>query len=150
MALDIDGFAVLASIRKHGNLFPNAAAEVSKVARSVVAKQIRAKNATLKSIQEIRQAVGAETLNLVLDGLPATQIKALVGKLDKHHPDLKTSADQWRREHLGALLSGSVEPAAKPASRPKPQPSKKKAADGDSGPARISFRSAGATQTRKR
>ncbi len=148
MALDIDGFAVLASIRKHSSLFPNAAAEASKLARSLVAKQIRAKNSTLKSIQEIREAIGAETLNLILDGLPAPQIKTLVGKLDKHRPDLKTSGDPWRRGHLQALLSGSVEPAAKPASRPKRPPSKKKAADNDSSPARISFRSAGATRKR--
>ncbi|HVY59818.1 MAG TPA: hypothetical protein VHA77_18345 [Xanthobacteraceae bacterium] len=151
MALDIDGFAVLKSIREHGMLFPGAAAEASKLARSLVTKQIRGKNASLSSIQEIRNAIGAEALNLVLDGMPDAQIKALAGKLDKYHPDLKTSNAQWRREHVQALVSGSVEPAAKPAPRPKRQqgkPARKAASDKNTGPALISFRSAGATRKR--
>lgn len=57
--------------------------------------------------------------NLILDGIPDAQVKTIVGKLDKHHSELKTSNAPWRREHLRALVTGSTEPAVKPPSSPK-------------------------------
>jgi hypothetical protein len=40
-------------------------------------------------------------------------VKTIVGKLDKHHPELKTSNAIGRRQQLRALADGSVAPAAK-------------------------------------
>src|SRR5690242_18307836 len=100
MALDVDGFAVLRSISSHSNLFPDLVRDVSKVARTLVVKQIKAKNTDIVSIRHIESALGSGAFSLVIDGMPDAQIKTLVSKLDKFHPGLKTETAQWRRKHL--------------------------------------------------
>jgi hypothetical protein len=35
-------------------------------------------------------------------------------RLDKHHPDLKSSSTTWRRDHLNSLADGSSAPHAPP------------------------------------
>jgi hypothetical protein len=148
MALDIDGFAVLRSIGAHHGTFPDIAADASKAARALVIKQIKAKNVQLKSIQGVRKAIGADSFNLILDGMPDAQIKTLVGRLDKSHPELKTSSPQWRREHVRALVAGSVEPTVKSPSPPKRKKGGKVSSEQAGTPELISYRSAGAKRKR--
>ena len=147
MVLDIDGFAVLRSIGAHHSTFPDIAADATKAARSLVIKQIKAKDMQLKSLRSISKAIGANSFNLILDGMPDPQIKTLVVKLDKNHPELKTSNPQWRREHVRALVAGSVGPTVKSSSAPKRQKTKK-ASDRSGTPELISYRSAGAKRKR--
>src|SRR5262245_28311587 len=140
MALDIDGFAIFRSIAANPSTFPDVAAAAAKAARALVVTQIKSKTTSLGSLRDMRKALGGEAFNLIMDGIPDPQIKTLVTKLDKHHPELKTSNAQWRRRHITALVDGSVEPAAKPDSK---KPSKQQAA-----PKLLNFSSAGATRKR--
>jgi hypothetical protein len=149
MALDIDAFAVLRSIGAHRDTFSGIAAEAAKAARMLVAKQIGAKNIELRSVRKVREVIGPETFNLILDGIPDAQVKTLVGKLDKHHSELKTSSAQWRREHLRALVASSIEPAVKPPSSPKRKKEAKPSKNETSGPELISYLSAGAKRKRQ-
>ncbi len=164
MALDIDGFAVLHSIAAHPSMFPNAAPEVAKVARTLVIKQVKAKNTGLHSVRDIRKAIGADAFGLIMDGMTDVQVKSLVSKLDKNHPELKSSTSQWRRHQLKALAEGSTEPAPKvpkakspskqktkkrvsEASEPK-QKTKKRVSEPSEAGGFLSFKSAGATRRR--
>src|SRR5215475_8267923 len=114
MALDIDGFAVLRSIAAHPSEFPEVAAEAAKVARALAIKQIKSKGSSLERLRGVRKALGGAAFSLILDGVPDSQVKTLVTRFDKHHPDLKSSKPEWRRRQLIALAEGAAEPAAKP------------------------------------
>ena len=148
MALDIDGLAVLRSIATHPSIFSDIAADAAKAARALVTKQINGKGVTLKKLRDVRKALGDDAFSLILDGLPDAQIKSLVTKFDKYHPDLKTSNPPWRRRQLSALADGSAEPAEKPKAAPKPKAGKKAATPGSATPERLDFSSAGATRKR--
>jgi hypothetical protein len=147
-ALDIDGFAILRSIADHSAIFPSVAADAAKAARTLVVKQIKSKTSDLKRVRDIRNALGVEAFSLILDGIPDAQIKTLLSKLDKHHPELKTSNAQWRRQQLGALLEGSVEPSAKPPAPAKRQTRTKKTSEPSEALERLDFKSAGAIRKR--
>ncbi len=164
MAIDIDGFAVLRSIAAEPSTFIGVAAEAAKAARELVVKQITAKNTGLESLRDVRKAIGAETLTLILDGMKNTQIRSLVSKLDKHHPNLEGSNADWQLNQLRELAKGSIEPTPKPEPIPKGKKGKKASSDSAKSPAKkkgkdegaghgealelISFRSAGTTRKR--
>jgi hypothetical protein len=161
MAHDIDGFAVLRSISAKRKAFADVAAEANKAARALVVKQITTKSADLRSLRDVHEAVDEEAFDLILDGMKDSQIKSLLTKLDKHHPTLKTSNAEWRRNQVRGLAKGSVEPAAKPEREKKgakagsggPKSTTKKSAkkgppDLPTADDLISFSSAGATRKR--
>src|SRR5689334_12416125 len=110
MAIDIDAFAVLRSIAAHPATFPDVAAEAAKAARTLATKQITSKGASVKTLRDVRKALGGAAFSLILDGVTDSQVKTLVTRLDKNHPDLKTSNPQWRRKQLSALVDGTAEP----------------------------------------
>ncbi len=114
MALDLDAFAVLRTIGEQAALFANVRAEASKLARALIVKKLKSKDADLKAVRDLRRALGDETFGLIIDGMKDAEVKSLSAKLDKHHPELKTANAAWRRRHLSALGSGAEEPAAKP------------------------------------
>jgi hypothetical protein len=147
MALEIDGFAVFHSIGSHRATFARITADVVKAGQTLVAKLIKDKKTSLASLRDIRAALGAETFNLIADGMADPQIKAVAANLDKHHPELKTSNAAWQRRHVLALADGSVEPMDKPKSAPKKENAKKPPV-AQKAPERISFVSAGATRKR--
>jgi hypothetical protein len=108
---------------------------------------IKDKKTGLAALRDIRGALGAETFNLIADGMVDPQIKSIAANLDKHHPELKTSNAAWQRRHVLARAEGSVEPIDKPKSAPKKENTKKPPA-APKAPERISFVSAGATRKR--
>jgi hypothetical protein len=79
----------------------------------------RGKVSQLESARDVCQATGHETFDLLVDGMTDPEVKSILGKLDKHHPEFKTSNASWRRQQLRALAQGSAEPAAKPVPKPK-------------------------------
>ena len=147
MALDVDGFAVLRSIGAHPEAFAAIALEVARTARALVLKQITAKDRGLKSVRDIRAAVGPEAFSLITDGMSDAQIKALALKLDRHNPELKTANEAARRLHVLALAGGVAEPMGKSKSVRKRTPLKKTEAPLDPA-SRIQFSSAGAIRRR--
>jgi hypothetical protein len=129
MAIEINGFSILLNIGSHPDSFPNVAMEAKKAARTLVLKQLKAKSAGLKSARDVCQVTGHETFDLLVDGMTDPEVKSILGKLDKHHPEFKTSNASWRRQQLRALARGSAEPTAKPV----PKPKSKRAAKGVAG-----------------
>jgi hypothetical protein len=148
MALEINGYAVLRNLGSHPETFSEVGEDVSKIAQKLVVKQIRARSTDLNSLRDICNVIGKEALSLILDGMADAQIKTLVAKHDKHHPELKTSNSAWRRRQARLLAEGSVEPAAKATSMAKPRQTKKAVSQKPSEPETLSYASAGARRKR--
>jgi hypothetical protein len=146
MALDVDGFAVLRTIGVHPHIFKAIAAASAKAACGLVAKQIAHKNTGLKTVRDIRAAIGREAFSLIMDGMSDAQIKSLATRLDKHAVHEKV-ADGTTRLHVLALADGSAQPLAQPeggtrTARPRKAPAPPPP------PARIDYKSAGASRTK--
>jgi hypothetical protein len=92
---------------------------VLKAARTLVVKQLKTKSAGMKSLRDVRESLGHDSFALIVDGMKDAEVKSLLGKLDKHQPELKGSNPQWRLAQLRALADGSIEPAAKVAAKTK-------------------------------
>lgn len=127
MALDLDAFAVLRAIAAHPAAFPEIKIHVVKATsvlatklRTLVVKQLKSKTADLSSVKDIRKALGAEIFNLIVDGMKDAEVKTVVNRLDKNHPNAKTANLEWRRRQLRALADGSIEPTHK-VKKAKPQ-----------------------------
>jgi hypothetical protein len=147
MVLEIDGFAVFRSIGSHRAAFAGITADLAKAARTLVVKLIKDKKTGVAALRDIRNALGVETFNLIADGLADSQIKSVVGNLDKHNTELKTADAARQRRHFLALAEGSVQPMEKPKS-PLKQEKAKKPRVVPKTLERISFSSAGATRKR--
>jgi hypothetical protein len=148
MVLDIDGFAVFRSIGAHPRAFASIATEVAKVARGLVVKQINAKTSDLKSVRNICAAIGRDSFDLILDGLTDGQVKSLVAKVDKHHPETKGGSPEWRLQRIRALAHGIAEPIAKPTTAVKSKKLNKRLAERPAAPERLAYLSAGAKRKR--
>lgn len=119
MALEIDGLAVLCAIAEAPEAFPAIRSDVTKAAHALVTKQLKAKTLDLAGLRAVREALGPQPLALIVDGLKDAEVKALVTRLDKHHPDLKDGPAVLHRRHLMALAA-DLDPVAAPAAKPKP------------------------------
>jgi hypothetical protein len=148
MALEIDGFAVFRSIGSHPGAFSSIGKEVGKLASSLIVKQMRAKTSDLNSLRDICTALGVETFNLILDGLTDDQIRSLVTRIDKHHPEVRVAAPEWRLQRIRALVHGAAEPFAKTKVVRKSAKVNKVSARPPSAPERLAYMSAGATRRR--
>ncbi|AWN47312.1 hypothetical protein DK419_14130 [Methylobacterium terrae] len=130
MALEIDGLAVLCAIAEAPEAFPAIRSDVTKAAHALVTKQLKAKTLDLAGLRAVREALGPQPLALIVDGLKDAEVKALVTRLDKHHPDLKDGPAVIHRRHLMALaadLDAVGPPAAKPKAAKAPATSSAKA-----------------------
>jgi hypothetical protein len=119
MANELDGFKVLRRIGKHAAEFSDVAVDARKAARSLVAKQLKAKSTTLQTLCKIHEIVGGKAFIFLVEGLSDADVTALVSKFDPHHPELKAANPAWRRARLAALASGKVEPATTSPAPPK-------------------------------
>jgi hypothetical protein len=125
MSIALDGFEVFRQLGKHAEVFAPIRADVEKQARTLVVKCLKAKSVGPDALHDIRKALGKEQFTLVLEGLKDTEVKSVLTRMDKHHPEIKGASVAWRRQHLGALADGSSTPHLPPAKAKKA--SKKKA-----------------------
>lgn len=126
MALEIDGLAVLCAIAEAPEAFPAIRSDVTKAAHALVTKQLKAKTLDLAGLRAVRNALGPQPLALIVDGLKDAEIKALVTRLDKHHPDLRDGPSVAHRRHLMALAA-DLDPVPAPAAPTAPAKPKSKA-----------------------
>jgi hypothetical protein len=115
MALELDGFDAWRAIGESPETFASLRVDASKSARSALTKFFKSKTLGLAQLRAARKALGKKLFSLLVEGMKDNEVKTLLSRLDKHHPDLKTATPDWRREHLVQLARGEVEPAAKPA-----------------------------------
>jgi hypothetical protein len=127
MSISLDGFEVLQKVGKHADVFGAIRADVDKQARALIVKCLKAKSVGLSQLRDIRRALGEEQFGLVLEGLKDAELKSMLTRLDKHHPDMKTAATVWRRQHLNALADGSATPQFPPVKVKKTSSKKAKA-----------------------
>jgi Arc/MetJ family transcription regulator len=112
---ELDGFAVLRTIGENPDVFGEIDAAVAKAARDLVIKRLKSKSLAVHDARAVREAVGYDLFDRIVDGMSAAHLKSIVTKLDKHHPEMKGSSAQWLRQHLQTLLQGGAEPAQKAA-----------------------------------
>ncbi len=105
MALDIDGFVLLRAIAQSPDVFCDISGDVARAGRALVVRQLKAKTLTLRGLREIHDSLGAETFGLVVDGLSDAEVRALVLRFDRHHPDDKVTQLGGLRRHLAGLAS---------------------------------------------
>lgn len=91
------------------DLFGAVAKDLDKQARTLLKKQIRAVR-TLAAARELAAALGGELLATGLDALSATDVGALLNRLDKGNEALADMAALAQRQHLAGLIEGRLEP----------------------------------------
>ncbi|MFZ5692080.1 MAG: hypothetical protein ACOY5F_12575 [Pseudomonadota bacterium] len=146
MALEFDGFEAWRAIANSPDIFASLRADAAKSARAGLVKYMKTKTLGIADLRAARKALGKDLFRLLVDGMKDAEVKSLVTRLDKHHPQLKTADAAWRRQHFLSLVKGDIEPARKP-ERPakKPKAQRKPKAEPQSGEW---FASAGAVRKR--
>jgi hypothetical protein len=115
MALELDGFDAWRAISESPGTFASLKVDASKSARSALTKFFKSKTLGVGELRAARKALGKKIFSLLVEGMKDNEVKTLLVRLDRHHPDLATATPEWRRAHLVRLARGEVEPAAKPA-----------------------------------
>jgi hypothetical protein len=108
MALDVDGYAVLQAMASAPEAFPDIRAEIPKAARALVVRQLKARGLKAPALRMIRDVIGTEAFALIADGMTDAEVKAVVARLDPHHPTLKQATPGWCRRRLAALAAGEA------------------------------------------
>ncbi|KQT57149.1 hypothetical protein ASG52_03530 [Methylobacterium sp. Leaf456] len=108
MALDVDGYAVLQAMAAAPEAFPDIRAEIPKAARALVVRQLKARGLKAHALRNIRDVIGTEAFALIADGMTDAEVKAVVARLDPHHPTLKQATPGWLRRRLAALAAGEA------------------------------------------
>lgn len=114
MALEFDGFEAWRAVAESPDSFASLRADAAKSARAALVKYLKAKTSGLADLRRARKALGKQTFGLLIDGMKDAEVKTLVARLDKHHPELKAANAAWRRQHVLQLIKGDVEPVPKP------------------------------------
>lgn len=118
-------FAVLRGIGSHPDQFRSLESAVAKAASDLVLKRLKLKSMTVDDVRAVRDAIGEGNFDEFVQAISAANIKSILGKLDKHHSELKTAGDGWRRQRLLDLASGGTDPAQKTAKAKKAKSSPK-------------------------
>lgn len=139
MSIALDGFKVLRRLGENAEAFTTIRADVDKAARALIVKSMKAKSTGLDALRAVHKALGDKQFALIVDGLKDAEVKSVLTKLDKHHPEIKTQTAQWRGRHLVALTSGEIDPAipVAKAAKAKAAPKAKKTAGGKPEPKRL-------------
>jgi len=121
MPLEIDAFAALTAIGSNPETFAEMRVEAAKAAKTIVIKTLKSRSLSPQRLGALFRALGEDTLALILEGLPARDLKSIVKALDPHNPGLKTKVvdEVWARRHTLNLASGSAQPAPKLAPVPR-------------------------------
>jgi hypothetical protein len=114
MALEFDGFDAWRAITDSPDTFAALRADAAKSARTALVKYLKTKTLRIPELRAARKALGKDLFRLLVDGMKDAEVKALVARLDRHHPELKTGDAAWLRQHFLILVKGDAEPAAKP------------------------------------
>ena len=114
MALEFDGFEAWRAIAESPDTFASLRAEAAKSARAALVKYLRTRTLGIPGLRTARKALGKDLFRHLIDGMKDAEVKAIVARLDKYHPELKGSDPAWRRQHLLQLVKGDAEPAPKP------------------------------------
>lgn len=113
MALEFDGFEAWQAIAESPDTFASLRADAAKSARAALVKYLKARSHGIPDLRAARKALGKNAFRLLIEGMKDTEVRALVARLDTHHPELKTADPVWLRQHFLQLVRGEAEPAKK-------------------------------------
>ena len=117
MSLDVDGFAILKAIGEAPGRYGAIDGEVRKAARALVAKQLKSKGLGLAGLRGLRESLGEEALELVLDGMSDAETGRVLAGVDGFYPDLKARPAAELRRRLVQAAEGRQGGRSRP-SRP--------------------------------
>lgn len=125
MPLELDGKEVLRILIGAPEVFPASHDDLTRVAQSLVVKQLRQRSLGLEGLKAVAAALGHDNFLLVADAMSDQEIKSLALRMDPHHDSLRIAVPSWVRGHLLQLAEGDVEPEAKasgPGKKNRPAP----------------------------
>jgi hypothetical protein len=117
--MSLDGFAILKSVAGHADLFFEARDIADKAALNIVAAEFKAKTFDLNRLRRACKVLGTDNLVLLLEHLPDSIPKALVRRIDPHHPKASSGSAAWMRSHVAVLAEGAAMPEPKPQAKAK-------------------------------
>jgi len=115
----LDGYAILKSVAGHAELFSDARDAVDRAALNILQAQFRAKTFDLDGLKRACNALGDETIALVLEHLPDKVPETLIERIDPHHPRDAANRGHFARAHVVALATGEAKPELKPQAQAK-------------------------------
>lgn len=113
MALTLDGYAIFKGIGSSPTTFAKISSEVIKQGPALLLKEVKAKKTDVEKLRAIDHAIGHDVFALFIYEMKDADIQSVIKRLDKHHPDIASSDQEWRRQHLVALAAGEAVPAEK-------------------------------------
>jgi hypothetical protein len=115
----LDGYAILKSVAGHAELFSNARDAVDKAALNILETQFQAKTFDLDRLKRACEALGEETIALVLEHLPDKVPETLIERIDPHHPRDAGNRGHFARARVVALATGETKPDPRPQAQAK-------------------------------
>ncbi len=115
MPLELDGKEVLGILIARPKAFPAAHAELSRIAQSLVVKELRQRGLGIEGLRAVASALGHDAFLLVADAMSDQEIKSLAQRMDPHHQSLRGADPSWIRGHLLQLAEGDLDPEPKEA-----------------------------------
>src|SRR5262245_39874653 len=106
--------SVLTAIGVNREVFSGIELEAAKAARSLVVKQLRVGDSDVKTLRDVRKALGKTNFVLLGENMSPAELKSLSTKFDKYRPQLKNADAAWRRNHICELADGRIDVSAKP------------------------------------
>ena len=77
---ELDGFAVLRAIGENPEAFGEIDGAVAKAARDLVVKRLKAKSLAVDDARAVREAVGHDMFDRIVDGMSAANLKSIVSQ----------------------------------------------------------------------
>ncbi|MEO1192867.1 MAG: hypothetical protein AAFY02_13985 [Pseudomonadota bacterium] len=123
MPLELNGAQVLQTVLDKPHAFPVIHGELSRLAQSLMMKQLRQRSLGIEGLRAVETALGRETMLLVIDAMSDAEVKSLVVRMDPHYEGLRDADPAWQRGHLLQLSEGERDPQPKGgAPEPVPEP----------------------------
>jgi hypothetical protein len=149
MGVNVNGFAVLGAISSNPDIFKSIKPDACKAATALVLTALKEKSLDLAQVRKIHRAVGAESFDLVLDGMKDAQLRSLLKTLDKHQTEIQDSTAREQRDHLDALILGATQASPAPAKKVAPKSPRSKERSPSSGSRATGTKSAGKIPPRR-
>src|SRR3546814_19459450 len=89
-SLDREGMAGRSAIAANPRVFASVQQDAAKYARTLVIKQLKAKNADLAMLREVTRALGRGLFPLILDAMTDPEVKAVLGRSEEHTSELQS------------------------------------------------------------
>ncbi len=120
MPLELDGARVLRALLDAPDVFPEAGAELNRLAHGLVVKQLRTRQLTIEGLRRVADCLGYDSFRLIADAMSDAEVKTLALRMDPHNLLARKADPGSLRSHLLALAEGDLEPQPEPRAAARP------------------------------